>query len=170
MDTAQFLDAVKAWALNDAYLTPIAEMAQARITRLSDLGGLVSMFFMNRIEGLSVEQLRDGVKVDTDQQRAAYTLALQQFDSLIEWNKDGVEATLRRTADVLDTKLKDVIRPMYIAITGAAQGVPLFDAVVHLGRDIIRERLRHAMELLGPATKKEAEAWGELLAVKSAGE
>jgi glutamyl-tRNA synthetase len=110
------------------------------------------------------------VKIDTDNQRAAYTLALQQFDGLIEWNKEGVEATLRRTAEVLGTKLKEVIRPMYPAITGAAQGVPLFDAIVHLGRDIIRERLRHAMELLGPATKKETEAWGELLAAEPKGE
>jgi glutamyl-tRNA synthetase len=164
LDTAQFLDAVKAWALNDRYLTPIAEMAQSRITKLSDLGGLVSMFFMNRIDGLSAEQLRDGVKLDLDQQRAAYGLALQQFDTLIEWNRGGVEATLRRTAEVLDAKLKDVIRPMYIAVTGQPQGVPLFDAIVHLGRDIIRERLRHAMELLGVATKKETEAWAALLA------
>ncbi|MFZ1231626.1 MAG: hypothetical protein WAQ53_00025, partial [Thiofilum sp.] len=100
---------------------------------------------------------------DQDQQRAAYTLALQQFDSLVEWNKEGVETTLRRTAEVLEAKLKDVIRPMYIAITGQPQGVPLFDAIVHLGRDIIRERLRHAMELLGPASKKEVEAWTALL-------
>ncbi len=119
---------------------------------------------MNRIEGLTVDALRDGVKLDQDQQRAAYTLALQQFDALIEWNKEGVEVTLRRTAEVLDAKLKDIIRPMYIAITGQPQGVPLFDAIVHLGRDIIRERLRHAMELLGPASKKEVEAWTALLA------
>ena len=163
LSTGQFLDAVRAWALNDEYLTPIAEMAQSRITKLSDLGGLTAMFFMNRIDGMTAELLRDGVKIDPDQQRAAYTLALQQFDGLIEWNKEGVEATLRRTAEVLDAKLKDVIRPMYIAITGQPQGVPLFDAITHLGRDIIRERLRHAMELLGPATKKESEAWAALL-------
>jgi glutamyl-tRNA synthetase len=164
LSTEQFLDAVKTWALNDEYLMPIAEMAKARITKLSDLGGLTSMFFMNRIDGLTAEALRDGVKLDQDQQRATYALALQQFDGLIEWNKDGVEATLRRTAEVLDAKLKDVIRLMYIAITGSPQGVPLFDAITHLGRDIVRERLRHAMELLGPASKKEVEAWGMLLA------
>ncbi|MEP7350868.1 MAG: glutamate--tRNA ligase [Sphingorhabdus sp.] len=163
LDTAQFLDAVKAWALNDEYLTPIAEMAQSRITKLSDLGGLTAMFFMNRIDGLTADALRDGVKIEIEQQRAAYMLALQQFDGLIDWNKAGVEATLRRTAEVLEAKLKDVIRPMYIALTGQPQGVPLFDAVTHLGRDIIRERLRHAMELLGPATSKEAKAWGDLL-------
>jgi glutamyl-tRNA synthetase len=168
LDTTQFLEAIKAWALNDDYLTPIAEMAQARITKLSDLGSLTAMFFMNRIEGMNTEALRDGVKLDQDQQRAAYTLALQQFDALIEWNKEGVEATLRRTAEVLEAKLKDVIRPMYIAVTGQPQGVPLFDAIVHLGRDIIRERLRHAMELLGPASKKEVEAWAALLAKPAA--
>lgn len=164
LTVSEFLDAVKAWALNDSYLTPIAKMAQARITKLSDLGGLTAMFFMNRIDGMTAERLRDGVKLDQDQQRAAYTIALQQFDGMISWNKEGVEAALRRTAEVLEAKLKDVIRPFYIAVTGNAQGVPLFDAITHLGRDIIRERLRHAMELLGPATSKEAKAWGDLLA------
>lgn len=170
LSTGQFLDAVKAWALNDAYLTPIAEMAQSRIVKLSDLGALTAMFFMNRIEGLSVEALRDGVKIDSDQQRAAYTLALQQLDAMIVWNKEGVDAALRRTAEALDVKLKDMIRPMYLAITGSAQGVPLFDAITHLGRDILRERLRHAMELLGPASKKEVEAWGALLVKVEASE
>ncbi len=164
LSTGQFLDAIKTWALNDAYLTPIAEMVQSRIVKLSDLGGLTAMFFMNRIDGLTAEALRDGVKIDTDQQRAAYTLALQQFDSMIIWNKEAIDAALRRTAEVLELKLKDMIRPMYIAITGQPQGVPLFDAITQLGRDIIRERLRHAMELLGVASKKEVEAWTELLA------
>ena len=163
LSVSEFLDAVKAWALNDSYLTPIAEMAQARITKMSDLGGLTAMFFMNRIDGMTAELLRDGVKLEQDAQRAAYTIALQQFDGMIEWNRDGVEATLRRTAEVLDAKLKDVIRTFYLAITGSAQGVPLFDAITHLGRDIIRERLRHAMELLGPATSKEVKAWTDLL-------
>jgi glutamyl-tRNA synthetase len=164
MDSAGFLAAIKDWALNDTYLSPIAEMAQSRITKLSDLGGLVAMFFMNRIEGQTAARLRDGVKLSDEQQRAAYHLALTQFDALIEWNREGVEGALRRTAEVLDVKLKDAIRPMYLAITGAPQGVPLFEATTHLGRDIIRERLRHAMELLGAPTKKEAAAWDEILA------
>ena len=163
LTTTQFLDAIKTWALNDDYLTPIAEMAQARITKLSDLGAMTAMFFMNRIDGMTAEALREGVKIDLDQQRAVYTLGLQQFDGLIEWNREGVEATLRRTAEVLEAKLKDVIRPFYLAITGQPQGVPLFDAITHLGRDIVRERLRHAMELLGPASTKEVEAWSALL-------
>ena len=63
---------------------------------------------------------------------------------------------LRKTAAALEIKLKDMIRAFYLAVLGSPQGVPLFDAITHLGRDILRERLRHAMELLGPASKKEA--------------
>ena len=163
LTTAQFLDEIRKWALNDAYLLPIAEMTQSRIVRLSDLGALTAPFFMNRIDGQSVDRLRDGVKIEADQQRAAYTLALQQFDAMVDWNKDGVEAALRTAATALDIKLKDMIRTFYLAILGSPQGVPLFDAITHLGRDILRERLRHAMELLGVATKKEVEAWATLL-------
>jgi glutamyl-tRNA synthetase len=53
-------------------------------------------------------------------------------------------------------------------VLGSPQGVPLFDTITHLGRDILRERLRHAMELLGPASKKEIEAWAALLAKANA--
>jgi glutamyl-tRNA synthetase len=164
LDTDGFMDEVRKWALNDAYLRPIAEMVQSRIVRMADLGVLVAPFFMNRIEGLTAETLRDCVKIEANQQRAAYTLALQQFDAMIEWNKDGVDAALRKTAAALEIKLKDMIRAFYLAVLGSPQGVPLFDGITHLGRDILRERLRHAMELLGPANKKEVEAWSALLA------
>lgn len=170
LTTEQFLGEVRKWALNDEYLTPIAEMAQSRIVKLGDLGALVAPFFMNRIESLTAEKLRDGVKIEPDQQRAAYTLALQQFDAMIEWNKDGVDAALRKTAAALEIKLKDMIRAFYLAVLGAPQGVPLFDAITHLGRDILRERLRYAMELLGPASKKETEAWTAALAKAEAAE
>jgi glutamyl-tRNA synthetase len=164
LTTAQFMDEVRKWALNDEYLKPIAEMVQSRIVRMSDLGALTAPFFMNRIEGLTADALRDGVKIEADQQRAAYTLALQQFDALIAWNKEGVDGALRTTAAALEIKLKDMIRTFYLAVLGSPQGVPLFDAITHLGRDVIRERLRHAMELLGVASKKEVEAWAALLA------
>ena len=168
LTTAQFLDEIRKWALNDAYLLPIAEMTQSRIVRLSDLGALTAPFFMNRIEGLTLDKLRDGVKIEVDQQRAAYTLALQQFDAMVDWSKDGVEAALRTTATALDIKLKDMIRAFYLAVLGSPQGVPLFDAITHLGRDILRERLRHAMELLGVASKKEAEGWAGLMVAAEA--
>lgn len=163
MDAAQFLEAVRRWALNDEYLLPIAEMAKTRITKLSDLGDLTAMFFMNRITGQTAENLRDGMKLDETQQRQSYHLILTQFDALITWDKDNVSQVLKSTAEALDVKMKDMVRGLFLAVTGSAQGVPMFDAITHLGRDIMRERLRHALELLGAPTKKEAKAWEKML-------
>lgn len=161
MDVEHFASQIREWALNPDYLMPIAEMAQSRIQKLSDLGGLVAFFFQQRPD-IDVEALRD-VKIDEEQQRQAYHLALIQFDALKSWDKPAVEGVLRATADMIDVKFKDAIRAFYIAVTGAPQSVPLFDSIVHLGRDIVRDRLRFALELLGPPTKKEAKAWEDKL-------
>jgi hypothetical protein len=40
-----------------------------------------------------------------------------------------------------------VLRPFFVAMGGSASWVPLFDAMVILGRDICRARLRHAASL-----------------------
>ena len=72
---------------------------------------------------------------------------------------------LRKTAvAAFEIKLKGHDpNAFYLAVLGTPQGVPLFDAITHLGRDILRERLRHAMELLGPASKKEVPKPGPAL-------
>ncbi len=162
IDADEFLDTIKTWALNDDYLKPIAQMAQTRITKLSDLGNLLTFFFMNQIEGLDAETLRKA-KVEELTQRQIYQLVLMQFDSAAVWDKETVEGILRRTAEILDVKLKFLIQSMYLATTGSMQSVPLFDAITHLGRDIMRTRLRHALELLKTPTSKEVKVWEKLL-------
>lgn len=162
MDSDQFLDKIKTWALNDEYLKPIAAMAQTRITKLSDLGDLLSFFFMNRIEGLTVETLRS-VKMEELDQRKAYQLLLMQIDNAATWDKETIEAIMRKTSEKLELKFKFLIQAAYLATTGSMQSVPLFDAITHLGRDIMRVRLRHALELLGIPTAKEVKEWEQLL-------
>lgn len=162
MDSDQFLDKIKTWALNDEYLKPIAAMAQTRITKLSDLGDLLSFFFMNRIEGLTVETLRS-VKMEELDQRKAYQLLLMQIDNAATWDKETIEAIMRKTSEKLELKFKFLIQATYLATTGSMQSVPLFDAITHLGRDIMRVRLRHALELLDIPTAKEVKEWEQLL-------
>ena len=59
-------------------------------------------------------------------------------------------------------ELRDVTRPFYVAITGSTTSVPLYDAIELLGRDIVRERLRHALEVLGGVTASELKEWKKL--------
>ncbi len=160
LDAAQFAARVRDWAFNEAYLGAIASLAHERIERLSDLGPLCAFFFSGRID-VSTEALRAG-KLDDEALRKAFVLALAAFDALPVWEFDAVAGAVRQVADALGLKLRDAIRPFYVAVTGRAQSVPLFDAMILLGRDLVRERLRVALERLGGATNAETEAWRKL--------
>ena len=75
------------------------------------------------------------------------------------WETGEIEAVLKGVAAAVDVKLRDVTRPFYVAITGSATSVPLYDAIEILGRDIVRERLRHALKVLGGVTSSELKEW-----------
>ena len=77
--------------------------------------------------------------------RRAFTLALCELDALPAWNAFGIEAVIKRVAEALGKKTRDVARPFYVAITGSPTSIPLFDSMELLGRDLVRERLRDAL-------------------------
>jgi glutamyl-tRNA synthetase len=156
-DPASLLARIENWAVNRDHWLPITALAQPRIERLSDLGPLTAFFFSGRLN-VSLDALRD-TKLTDLQQRQAYQLALWQLDALTSWEKAPIEETLRQVSTQLNIKLRDLARVFYIAITGSATSVPLFDAMALLGRDICRERLRQALQTLGPVTSKEADEW-----------
>jgi glutamyl-tRNA synthetase len=168
LDVPQLVERVRAWAFDPAYLSAIAALAQKRIERLSDLGPLLSFFFAGRLD--VPKAAYDGGKLDGDATRKLFVLILSAFDSLAEWDAPSIEAAVRAVVDISGAKLRDAVRPLYVAVTGSAQSVPLFDSMVLLGRDLVRERLRVALETLGGATKAETEAWRKLLTVPASEE
>jgi glutamyl-tRNA synthetase len=161
LDVAGLMERARAWALNEAFLAPIAALAQARIERLSDLGPLCAFFFAGRLEP-SVELMLAG-KLDKDALRKAFVLALAACDALPAWEAEGIAGVVRTVAELVGVKLRDVVRPFYVAVTGSPQSVPLFESMALLGRDLVRERLRVALERLDGATNAETEAWRKLL-------
>jgi glutamyl-tRNA synthetase len=164
VDVDQFLQRVAAWGFAPERLKRIASLSQSRIERLSDLGPLVSFFFAGRLP-VSAGDFRGG-KLSDEETRKALGLAMWTLDELREWNLQGIETVLKRVSEVLGKKFRDVARPFYVAITGSPTSVPLFDAMDLLGRDMVRERLRVALDALGAPSKKEQDEWKKLLAVK----
>lgn len=156
-DLDGFLAKVQAWGLDPIRLRRIAALAQPRIERLSDLGPLLAFFFSGRLD-VTAEELRSS-KLDDAALRKALQLATWGFDALSSWETGEIEAVLKGVAAAVDVKLRDVTRPFYVAITGSATSVPLYDAIEILGRDIVRERLRHALEVLGGVTSSELKEW-----------
>ena len=162
LDVPQLVARVRAWAFDESYLTAIAGLAQKRIERLSDLGPLLSFFFAGRLD--VPRAAYEGGKLDGDAIRKLFVLVLAECDAVGDWNATEIEAAIRRVVERSEMKLRDAVRPVYIAVSGSAQSVPLFESMALLGRDLVRERLRVALETVGGATKAETEAWRKLLA------
>jgi glutamyl-tRNA synthetase len=161
LDLAQFLERVRDWAGGPATFERIASLAQGRIERLSDLGPLCAFLFAGRLD-VTPEQLRVG-KLGDDTLRKTFARALARFDALPDWELEAIGAAVSRLGDTVGVKVRDVVRPLYVAISGSPQSLPLYDSMLLLGRDLVRERLRVALECLGGATKAETEAWKKLL-------
>jgi glutamyl-tRNA synthetase len=158
-DLDAFMNKAQAWGFEPAKLRRIAALAQPRIERLSDLGPLLAFFFAGRVE-VTAEQLRTA-KLDDVSLRKALQLATWGFDALSSWQTAEIEGVLKDVATKLDAKLRDVTRPFYVAMTGSPTSVPLYDAIDILGRDIVRERLRVALEVLGGVSSAELKEWAK---------
>ena len=158
-DLDAFMAKAQAWGFDQAKLRRIAELAQPRIERLSDLGPLLAFFLAGRV-AVNAEELRAG-KLDDVSLRKALQLATWGFDALASWQTAGIEAVLKDVAARLDAKLREVTRPFYVAITGSPTSVPLYDSIDILGRDIVRERLRVALEVLGGVSSAELKEWAK---------
>lgn len=157
LDVDAFEKNVAAWGFDPQRLRRIAELAHSRIERLSDLGPLCAFLFAGRLH-LRVEDLRGG-KLDADDLRKALQLALWEIDALRAWDLASIEGALKAVAEKLQRKFRDVARPFYVAITGSPTSLPLYDAMELLGRDIVRERLRNALDLLGAPSAREQKEW-----------
>ena len=66
---------------------------------------------------------------------------------------------LNQIALSVDLKLKDFLFPLFVAVTGSPSGPPLFDAMEILGPDLVRARVRHALETAGGVSKKQLKKW-----------
>jgi len=168
LDPAGLLARLQEWALNPDFLLPIVTLAQQRVERLSDVVPLTSFFFAGRLD-VPAAALRDN-KLTELQQRQAYQLALWQLDQRPTWDRAAIDETLRQVSAQLNVKLRELARVFYIAITGSPASVPVFDAMALLGRDICRERLRQALQTIGPVSGREADEWKKMMQSAEAGE
>ena len=161
LDPASFVQRVQEWAVSPERLTRVAQLAAPRIERLSDLGPLLAFLFSGRL-ALTAQSF-ESTKLDALSIRRALTLSVAEFDKLAAWNAVAIERVIGRIAAALDKKARDIARPFYVAITGSATSIPLYDSMELLGRDLVRERLRNAIDLLGAPSKRELQEWETLL-------
>jgi len=153
-----FVERVLAWGGDHERSATMLALAQARVERLSDLGPLLAFFFAGRLHPTEA-QLLEGQKLEKDLIKEALARAMFELDTSQTFDRVVVEGVLKRVAEQMGRKLRDLARVFYVALTGSPTSVPLFDAAELLGRDICRERLRNAIETLGGMTAAQQRAW-----------
>jgi len=152
-----FADRVAAWALNREYLMQIVPLVKSRVSLLSDLGPLTAFFFSGELD-LKPEDLADP-KFPPDVLRKAFAEVLEKMDELVDWKREAIGVLFKEESEKFEIKLRDFLRPFYVAIAGSATSTPLFDSMEILGRDLCRVRIRRALDLLPAAApeKKQKE-------------
>ena len=154
MNPDDLLRSMKDWLLQDDYLSEMIPLMQPRMETLGDFMPSVAFFFARKVEP-QAEELVPKKREAADVVQMLQT-AIWALEGALPWNKETVEAAIRRVAEYWEWPVRDVTVPMIIAVTGEKVGPPLFESVTLLEIDLTRMRLLDAMTVLGGLSKKKA--------------
>jgi glutamyl-tRNA synthetase len=157
LDVDAFAERVQQWALNPEYLKAMIPLIQTRIEHFSQLPDLLSFFFSGA-PAINKTDF-DALKMDDEQLRRVLQYSSWMLDAQRSWQRDDLYAALKGLADAMGLKIKFFLPPLFIALTGSTSAPPLFDSMALLGADLVRARLREALQLTGGVSKKEGKQW-----------
>ena len=81
--------------------------------------------------------------------------ALWYLEKILEWKRDELNQLFVDLAGILDMKIRDLLAPVFVAVSGNPVSPPLFASMEILGPDMVRARVRHAIGVLGGVSKKQ---------------
>ncbi|WP_019601591.1 glutamate--tRNA ligase [Teredinibacter turnerae] len=151
-DDAQLAQRLTQWLLNEENLLAVIPHVKQRMETLSDFAPLVSFLASGQLP-LNEDSFSPN-KLDLETQKKVLQFALWRMEALRAWERDTIFAELKSLADGLSIKMKDFLAPVFIAVSGSTASFSVMDAMVLLGPDMSRARLREAVEVLGGAGKK----------------
>lgn len=154
LDERQFAERLMEWALNPQHLKRFVPLIRERVETLSDVVPMTSFLLAGNLD--IAEQDFAGGKLQADDMRRVLQFVIWRLDAGQPWNSEALAADLRGMAEQLDIRIRDFLYPLFIAVTGKPVSPPLFDSMALLGPDMTRARLRHALDVLGGVSKKQA--------------
>ncbi|MDP1932479.1 MAG: glutamate--tRNA ligase [Gammaproteobacteria bacterium] len=149
-----FLQQFANWAFRPDRVSGVIPLVKNRVERFSDVVPLAG-FFLCGLPELN-ETSFDNKKVNMDECRKILQLTLWQLESLHEFNRTAIESSCVSIAAHLGIKIRDFLLPLFVAISGKEISTSVIDSISILGLDITRARIRHAINVLGGISNKEA--------------
>ena len=157
LDDDAVIDRVIEWAVNRDYLKPVIPLIRQRISKWSDLADHAALFLQGVPELTPAHLEVKGLEPDDVRRILCYSL--WRLDELSDWTGEEINQGLRSLADMMALKLRVLLAPLFMAISGKKSSTPLFNTLAILGRDITRARLRHALDTIKPMSGKEQGRW-----------
>jgi glutamyl-tRNA synthetase len=147
LSESAYLAQVQKWAGAGDILNKGLVLAKSRITRFADLPALVG-FLLSGAPAITRESFA-GLKTDEAQTTAILYHVTRLADELPEWGASQIFEALKGLEGPLGLKARLITAPLYVAISGSAQSLPLTDSMALLGRAMCRDRLKRARDLFG---------------------
>ncbi len=151
-DAEGLFDLLEEWALNPGNLRRMVPLIQPRLTTLADWGRLTGAFFTDEVAWEPGALVLKG-KTD-DEVAAILQMTLWRMEALVDFTPQGLAALFKDLAGVFGVKLRDFTLPFYVALSGSTVWTPLFDSMAILGPDLVRARIRRAVDALGGGSGK----------------
>lgn len=126
-------------AYDAALFAQVAELAQTRISVLSEIVSNVDFLFL---DGVAIDEVA-WAKASKDKHILPAVIAA--FETLPEWEPEALKESLVAVGEAHELKLGKAQAPVRVAITGRSVGLPLFESLAALGRERTLERLRAAL-------------------------
>ncbi|RKQ97052.1 glutamyl-tRNA synthetase [Kushneria sinocarnis] len=154
LDDAALMQRLQEWAFNEEYVSRILPEVRPRIQTLAEVMPLAGHFFsgLPAIEARSFE----GIRLEQGTLVTLLQFLVWRLETVSRWDKEQLLAVVKELAGYFELKMKAFLAPVFVAITGSQTSTSVMDAMVILGSDMTRARLRHAIEQLGGVSGKQA--------------
>ena len=141
----EVLQRMLVWKANPEFLGKILPLALQRLETLSDFFPL-SQFLLNDAPEYTIDALAG--KLEPGIPAKLLKIAEWELEKISSWDRESLSSLFQRIAETEELKLKQILSPFFVAISGSTVSLPLFDSLALLGPDLARTRIRIALEKL----------------------
>jgi glutamyl-tRNA synthetase len=150
LSPAELLQRLRAHLLADEYLLRVLPLVQDRVDTLEGFFDYAHFFFAGDIQwdAEALKQLVPSGRSAGEAAKALQGLLENHVDPLQEWQADRIEEAVRAFAEAAGWSPKEAFMAARVAATGRAATPPLFETLAVLGKEVVRRRLRGAIDVL----------------------
>lgn len=150
---SDLLARLKSWRLGDDFLEKITPLCHTRMKTFGEFMDLASFYFADTLN--YTEELLCPKGMTPVQSTYILQGLIWSLDAKESWASDAFEKAARELSDKFGAHFKKKLIPLFFAtVMGRKNGLPLFQSVDILGKNLFRARILQAIDFLGGISKK----------------